>query len=163
LDLHWRKHHGEEPHPADYRPRFPQNGALIEAVFNEADRRSPRSPNHPGGIQPGIVDVGKNLLLGLLPFQNNFIDRARLLYAFNIGTADKSRHLGRILVARGALTESRQEVLKNMVREHLEAHEDVEKSLAALESIGSLRDDLAGLGDAELSLSLAKVSRADTV
>ena len=40
------------------------------------------------------TDPARELLFGLLAFQNNFIDRAALLAAFNDWIADKSRAIG---------------------------------------------------------------------
>ena len=47
----------------------------------------------------------RNLLFGLLAFQNNFIDRRALLAAFDAWTADKSRPLGRVLAEQGAISD----------------------------------------------------------
>ena len=50
---------------------------------------------------PTRVDTDRNLLLGLLALQNNFIDRGALLAAFAAWVADKSRTLGRVLLESG--------------------------------------------------------------
>src|SRR5262249_26549561 len=100
-------------------------------------------------------------LFGLLALQNNFIDRTALLAAFNTWVADKSRRLGRVLLAQGALDGSRHDLLEALVREHLRLHGgDPARSLADLSSVGPVRRDLEGLADPELSASLGHVGTA---
>ena len=98
----------------------------------------------------------RNLLFGILALQNNFIGRDDLLAAFAAWVADKARPLAQILVDRGALDESRRALLEALVAEHLKQHGgDTEASLAAVSSLGSVREDLERLGDADLRASLA--------
>jgi eukaryotic-like serine/threonine-protein kinase len=105
------------------------------------------------------IDVSRNLLLGLLAHQNDFIDREALLGAFNAWVADRSRGLGRTLLDRGALPPARRQLLEALVDEHIRLHgDDPEKSLAALSSIGPVRDELSRIADADLRDSLARVS-----
>jgi serine/threonine protein kinase/lipopolysaccharide biosynthesis regulator YciM len=107
------------------------------------------------------VNADGNLLFGLLAFQNNFIDRAALLGAFDEWVQDKGRPLGQILRERGALSDSRHALLEALVAEHIRHHgDDPEKSLAALSSIGTVREDLSRLADPELHASLVHVSAA---
>jgi serine/threonine protein kinase/tetratricopeptide (TPR) repeat protein len=103
----------------------------------------------------------RNLLFGLLALQNNFIDRDGLLDAFQRWVNDRSTALDRILLDRGALSPGRHALLVGLVEEHLKLHDDdPEKSLAALSSIGSVREDLSRIADAGLQASLARVSAA---
>jgi serine/threonine protein kinase/lipopolysaccharide biosynthesis regulator YciM len=107
------------------------------------------------------VNADGNLLFGLLAFQNNFIDRAALLGAFDEWFQDKGRLLGQILRERGALSASRYALLEALVAEYIKHHgDDPEKSLAALSSIGSVRQDLSRIADPELYASLGHVSAA---
>jgi serine/threonine protein kinase len=107
------------------------------------------------------MDTGRNLLFGLLALQNHFIDRDALLGAFNTWLADRSRALGQVLLERGALSPSRHGLLEALVAEHIRLHgDDPEQSLAALSSIGSVRNDLSQVADPELQHSLAHVSAA---
>jgi serine/threonine-protein kinase len=100
-------------------------------------------------------------LFGLLALQNNFIDRDGLLDAFQRWVGDRSTPLDRILLHHGALTPSRHLLLTGLVEEHIKLHGDApEKSLAALSSIGSVREDLTRIADRELHASLAHVSTA---
>jgi tetratricopeptide (TPR) repeat protein len=108
---------------------------------------------------PGSAD--RNLLFGLLALQNNFIDRDALLDAFQRWVSDRSTPLDRILLDRGALSPSRHLLLAGLVAEHIKLHgDDPERSLAALSSIGSVREDLSRIADPDLYASLVHVSAA---
>ena len=109
-----RKNAGEKPESDEYRVRFPDDRAEVDAVFRNVVRA-----DSPGNPHEGAT---KSLLLGLLALQNNFIDRDTLLAAFNAWIADKSQSLGQILLDRGALTPARHAVLHTLVQEHLEQH-----------------------------------------
>jgi hypothetical protein len=101
----------------------------------------------------------RNLLFGLLALQNNFIDRDTLVDAFQRWVKDRSSPLDRILLDQGALSPSRHLLLAGLVQEHLKLHgDDPEKSLAALSTIGSVRQDLERIADPELDASLVHVS-----
>lgn len=49
------------------------------------------------------MSARRNLLLGILALQNNFITRAQLLAAFNAWVEDKGQSLGALLLAQQAL------------------------------------------------------------
>src|SRR6516165_7331237 len=87
---------GEAPAPEDYRRRFPDDPAAVDAAFGIAERPQPASSPP--------VSAAHSLLLGLLALQNRFIDRDTLLAAFDAWVADKSQSLGRILLHRRALS-----------------------------------------------------------
>jgi eukaryotic-like serine/threonine-protein kinase len=107
------------------------------------------------------VDVDRDLLLGLLALQNNFVDRDALLDAFARWIRDRATPLGQLLCDRGALRPDDHELLCALVARHLEKFgDDPAESLRHLSSIGSVRDDLARLADADLHASLAQVSAA---
>lgn len=104
-------------------------------------------------------DPARNLLFGLLAFQNNFIDRRALLAAFDTWNNDKSQSLGRVLVEQAAITLDRLALIDGLVAAHVEMHgNEPEKSLAALTPIGSVRKDLEALADSEVQASIAQVS-----
>ena len=106
-------------------------------------------------------DPARNLLFGLLAFQNNFIDRKALLAAFDAWNANKSRTLGQVLVDQGDLSPEFRALLNGLVDAHMRKHGgDPEKSLAALTPIGSVRKDLEALADPEVQPSLAQVAAA---
>src|SRR4051795_13727562 len=107
----------------------------------------------------------RDLLLGLLALQNDFIDRDALLAAFATWVADKSRSLGRILLERGALDADTYALLEALLRKHLQRHGDNPgRSLAILSSLGSARGALESVADPDLQASLrlvATVPRAE--
>jgi eukaryotic-like serine/threonine-protein kinase len=105
--------------------------------------------------------ANRDLLFGLLALQNNFIDRDALVDAFHRWTGDRSNPLDRVLLDRGALTPGRHMLLAGLVEEHIKFHgDDPERSLAALSSIGPVREDLSRIADPDLHASLAHVSAA---
>jgi serine/threonine protein kinase len=118
----------------------------------------PETASRPGGgptAQPR-GDTGRNLLFGILALQNNFISRNDLLAAFAAWVADKTRPLAQLLVEQGILDAARRTLLEALVVEHLKQHGgDTEASLAAVSSLGSVREDLERLGDADLQTSIA--------
>ena len=101
----------------------------------------------------------RNLLLGVLALQLDFVSREQLISGMNGWMLGKDRSLGEIFVQQGSLTAERQALLEALVVEHIHQHDDeVEKSLATLSSIESVRDELRTLGDADVEASLAQVS-----
>ena len=65
-------------------------------------------------------EADRNLLLGMLALQNNFVDREALLTAFNVRIADKARPVGQVLVARRLLTAEERALLEALAAKHLE-------------------------------------------
>ena len=156
VECELRKSAGEVPGPDEYRQRFPDDRAAVDAVFGEAAPDDPRTRPRP--------DAARSLLFGLLALQNNFIDRDTLLAAFNAWIADKSQSLGQILLDRGALTPARHAVFQTLVQEHLEQHGfDPERSLAHITVVPSVRDDLEELPDFDLQASLLYLRLASAV
>jgi serine/threonine-protein kinase len=149
-----RKSAGELPGPQEYRQRFPDDRAAVDAVFgHEVPVDPPAKPR---------MNAAPSLLFGLLAFQNNFIDRETLLAAFNTWIADKSQSLDQILLDRGALSSARHALLRGLVEEHLQQHGfDPERSLSGLSIVPSVRDDLEELPDFDLQASLLYLRLAD--
>jgi len=107
------------------------------------------------------MNADRNLLFGILAFQNNFIDRQALLAAFDRWTTDKNKPLGDILVEMGKLDVRYRELLDGLVAAHLEQHgNEPEKSLAAVSSLGSVRNDLEQLADPDVEATLDHVTAA---
>src|SRR5947208_792265 len=103
----------------------------------------------------------RNLLFGILALQMDVIGRDALIAGMHAWMLDKAKPLGQILVEQQALTATARDKLEAVVELHLEVHGgDVQKSLAAVSSIASLRQELEQVGDAELHASLAQVSLA---
>jgi serine/threonine-protein kinase len=75
----------------------------------------------------------RNLLLGILALQMDFVSRDALIAAMHAWALDKAKPLGLILCERGALTEAERAPLEALVDRHLARHDhDPDKSLAAL-------------------------------
>src|SRR5262249_15048397 len=98
----------------------------------------------------------RNLLFGILALQMDFIDRDQLVAAMNAWLLDKTRALGEILLAQGALVPRRLALLDTLVEEHLSQHGgDPGKSLAAVDAAGSTRRTLARIADPEVRATLS--------
>jgi len=103
----------------------------------------------------------RNLLFGILALQMDFIRRDALVQAMNAWVLDKAKPLGQILVEQGALRADAHTLLEALVQKHLEMHGgDAEKSLAAVSSIRSIREELQGIADPDVQNSLAHVPAA---
>jgi serine/threonine-protein kinase len=110
---------------------------------------------------PSRPSADRNLLFGILALQMDFISRDALIAAMHAWVLDKGRPLGQILVEQAALTARARDKLDAVVELHLEIHGgDPQKSLAALSAIGSVRQMLEQVPDAELCASLTHVSVA---
>jgi tRNA A-37 threonylcarbamoyl transferase component Bud32 len=89
-------------------------------------------------VHPGVGD--RNLLLGVLALQMDFVPQEALVAAMRAWAFDKSRPLGDILAGEGHLSPERLRLLNALVEEHLKAHQnDPEQSLAALPAAPELR------------------------
>lgn len=126
---------------------------IIEALHREP--LTPPRPRPPAPDPDSARQAGLNLLFGVLALQNNFITRDDLLGAFTAWVADKARPLAQLLVDRGALDQARRALLEALEVEHLKQHGgDPEASLALVSSLGSVREGLERLDDADLRASL---------
>jgi serine/threonine protein kinase len=102
----------------------------------------------------------RNLLFGVLALQMDFIRREDLIAATSAWVLDKSQGLDQILLERQALTADEHALLVALVAKHLAKHnDDPQQSLAAVSSVGSVRDELRKLGDPQLEVSLAIVAK----
>jgi serine/threonine protein kinase len=107
------------------------------------------------------ANTDRNLLFGILALQMDFISREALVKAMNAWVLEKAKSLGQILVEQKALPSGRHALLEALVQEHLKQHgNDPEQSLAAVSSVGSVRDELKQIADPDLHASLAHVSAA---
>src|SRR5215472_6018257 len=107
---------------------------------------------------PSRPAADRNLLFGILALQMDFITRDALIAAMHAWVLDKAKPLGQILVEQGALDADNRAWLEAGVERHLAKHgQDPQQSLAALNSVGPVRQDLEGIADADLHASLAHV------
>jgi eukaryotic-like serine/threonine-protein kinase len=101
----------------------------------------------------------RNLLLGIIALQMDFISRDDLIAAMNAWVLNKTTALSRILRDQGALTESRRSLLDALVEEHIKLHDnDPQKSLAAISSLGSICAHLSLIADPDVQASLPHLS-----
>jgi formylglycine-generating enzyme required for sulfatase activity/tRNA A-37 threonylcarbamoyl transferase component Bud32 len=109
------------------------------------------------------MSADRNLLFGVLALQMDFIDRDQLVRAMHAWVLEKHRPLAEILVEQGALAPARRALLDPLVEEHVRAHGgDALRSLAALSSLGSVREELSRIGDAGVQVSLGHLAATPT-
>src|SRR5690349_13273672 len=93
----------------------------------------------------------RNLLVGILAVQMDFITREALIAAMHAWVLNKSTSMSQILQDQGALSAARRSLLDALVEEHLKLHDgDTQKSLAAVNSLGSVRGELSRIADPDL-------------
>lgn len=101
----------------------------------------------------------RNLLFGVLAVQMDFINREQLITAMNAWVLAKERPLGEILEEQRALAPERRTLLEALVAEHLKLHDnDPQKSLAAISSINTIKEDLEHIDDTGLQASMRTMS-----
>jgi serine/threonine-protein kinase len=99
----------------------------------------------------------RNLLFGILALQMDFVDRDQLIAAMHSWVLDKTKALGEILVAQGALPPKRLALLDTLVEEHLSQHgNDPGQSLAAVGAAGAVRAALAQVPDPGVRATLSE-------
>jgi serine/threonine-protein kinase len=97
----------------------------------------------------------RNLLFGILALQMDFISREQLVAAMNAWVLVKEKPLGQILVEQNSLAAERRALLEALVAEHLKLHDnDPQRSLAAVSSVATIKEELAKIDDTELQASL---------
>src|SRR5437588_13076338 len=90
----------------------------------------------------------RNLLFGMLAVQMDFLSRDALFAAMQAWVFDKSKPLGQILQDQKALDADAHALLEALVRKHLALHgDDPAKSLAAVSSVASAREQLNRIAD----------------
>jgi hypothetical protein len=101
----------------------------------------------------------RNLLLGILALQMDFITRDQLIVAMNAWVLDKAQILGQILRAQHALHEDEHALLESLVDKHLERRgNDPGQSLAAVCMPDPARQELERIADEQLHDSLAQLT-----
>ena len=109
---------------------------------------------------PVNVGCDRNLLLGILAYQNAFVTRDALFAAMQAWLYDKTKSLAEILQHQGALDGEGRELLEALVKKHVKQHgDDPRQSLQAVSSIGSVRRALGELPDPDLQASIAHLPK----
>jgi serine/threonine-protein kinase len=112
-------------------------------------------------MSPHTHSADRNLLIGIIAFQMDFISRDQLIAAMHAWVLSKASPLSQILLDQGALSDPRRALLDALVDEHIKLHAgDPQRSLAAVSSIASVRHELSRIPDQELQASLPLVSAA---
>jgi tetratricopeptide (TPR) repeat protein len=111
------------------------------------------------------ANADRNLLLGILAYQNAFVTRDALLAAMQAWLYDKATPLAEILHHQGALDSDCCGLLEALVAQHLRKHgDDTHESLAALGSRGAaqreLERELKRIVDADVAASLRHLAAA---
>src|SRR6516225_9015663 len=102
------------------------------------------------------MHADRNLLFGILALQTDLISRDALIAGMNAWAVAKDKPLGEILVEQGALRPENRALLESLVEANLKAHGgDPQQSLAALSSVGSVRETLSRIADPDVQASLA--------
>jgi serine/threonine-protein kinase len=108
---------------------------------------------------PAPAPADRNLLFGILALQMDFVTRDALLTAMNAWVLAKHKPLGQILVEQGGLAPEEHALVEAVVHRHVHNHGgDPQRSLAAVSSLHSLRQELEQVADPDLQASLALVS-----
>lgn len=103
----------------------------------------------------------RNLLFGILALQLDFITREQLIAGMHAWVLAKEKSLADILQQNGSLAVEDRATLETVVDRHLQKHNnDVQQSLAAVSSIGSVKEELSLIADPQLDASLPIISTA---
>ena len=106
----------------------------------------------------------RNLLVGNLALQMDFIDRDQLVSAMQAWMSKKSTSLVDILLEQSAIDEDTKDLLVALEKKHLSLHAgDPAQSLATASVAPALQRELADLGDGDIDRTLAFVSKAKPI
>jgi tetratricopeptide (TPR) repeat protein/tRNA A-37 threonylcarbamoyl transferase component Bud32 len=108
---------------------------------------------------PTPPPADRNLLLGVLALQLDFLDRDALIAGMNAWALDKGKPLGRVLCEQGALPPARLGLLDALVEEHVGRHGgDARASLAAAASGSTLSGVLDAVADPAVRTTLSDLA-----
>src|SRR5438105_1379617 len=119
------------------------------------DTSSGESPVSKSGAVMSQVNADRNLLLGILAFQNAFVTRDALLAGMQAWLYDKSKSLPDILHDQGALDTVSRQLLEAIAERHLQKHAgDPAKSLDAINAANRAHHAFDQIPDEDLQFSL---------
>jgi serine/threonine protein kinase len=103
-----------------------------------------------------MAGADQHLLFGLIALQVGLIDQAQLVAAFQAWACDKSRSLADHLSERGSLDAEGRAAVEAMAAVHVKKHGgDALQSLAAIPADRAAREQLASLGDPDVTVTIA--------
>src|SRR5262249_14627680 len=145
-----------------WRVRGYYNGAVLNHIQSPLramedchTNEDPAMPN--ASASPLAAD--RNLLFGVLALQMDFVTRDALVRGMNAWVLDKHKPLAHVLQEQGALAPDARALLEPLVEKHLQIHgDDPQRSLAAVSSVGSVRDELERIADPDVQASLAHLA-----
>jgi len=119
------------------------------------------TPAHRNEKMPASQDAGpvsdRNLLLGVLAMQMDFISDDALVGALKEWVFNKRQSLAQILLTRGDLGAEECHLLEALVQKHIARHDnDPARSLAAVPAPPRVRQSLHAVSDPEIDASLAR-------
>ena len=101
------------------------------------------------------VSTENNLLFGLLALQNGFVEQPTLVAAFHAWTHNKARSIADILLGQGTIDTDERALLEGLAVKHLRRHgDDIEKSASAVSPPRWIVNELAEVGDPDLTTTL---------
>ena len=101
------------------------------------------------------VSTENNLLFGLLALQNGFVEQPTLVAAFHAWTHNKVRSIADILLGQGTIDTDERALLEGLAVKHLRRHgDDIEKSASAVSPPRWIVNELAEVGDPDLTTTL---------
>ncbi len=102
------------------------------------------------------------ILYAILALQNGLLKRDHLLEAVEAWGKDKRLSLVDILVSKQLLNDDKRKLMDALFAHYIASHEgDVERSLAGLSSLGSVRRELVDMQDDDIAQSLAVIGSGD--
>ncbi len=109
---------------------------------------------------PASASADRDLLLGILALQMDFISRETLLEAIQTWVLSKEVPLAEHLIQRGSLKPQQRQLLEPLLEAHLRQHQgDPQPSAASPISIAAPRHDLATAEDEQLHATLSCVAK----
>ena len=101
----------------------------------------------------------RELLFGILAVQNDCVTRKDFIAGVQVWLQDKSNSLAAILNQRGSITDTERDLIEKLTQLNMDRNKvNLEQSLARLNGVGDIANELAQLGDPEINDSLRTVT-----